>query len=128
MTSQRKRLEKYIADEYGANAEHLWRAFPNYAVFRNTNNQKWFAIMMDVAAYRLGLGDVENADTVLDVLNVHCPISVVATLLPDGTFLPAYHMNKVSWTSIPLDGRLTDKQIIPLIDASFESVTTRVKK
>lgn len=124
MTRQRKRIEKYITSEYGISPDHPWHEYPNYAVFRNANNRKWFGLVMNVPAYRLGM----DGDAILDVINIHCPIDIVATILPDGTFAPGYHMNKASWTTIILDGRLDDGQIIPLIDESFKSVMPRTRR
>ena len=121
---QRTRLQKYIDAEYGIAPEHLWAKYPTFAVFRHPNSRKWFGLMMDVARRHLAIA----GDGDIDVVNLHVPIDVVATILPDGAFMPGYHMNKASWVTIPLDDRLTDAQIIPLIDASFNSVTPKRKK
>ncbi len=41
--------------KYKAEPEFLWKRFPDYAVFRHQDNRKWFAIIMDVPAEKLGL-------------------------------------------------------------------------
>ena len=37
-----------IQNEYHSLPEHLWARFPNYTVFRHQDNQKWFALIMDI--------------------------------------------------------------------------------
>ena len=115
---QYQRITRYITTQYGVRPEHLWRDYPEYAVFRNPHGGKWFGLMMNVPARRLGL----DGDAALWVMNVHCAPAVLATILKDGDFMPGYHMNKKSWATIVLDGRLSDAQIYPLIHASYESV------
>ena len=42
----RKECERYIAETYKAEAETPWVKYPNYIVFRHSNNQKWFALLL----------------------------------------------------------------------------------
>lgn len=56
----------YIRNEYGVDPEYLWRKYPDYAVFRHEDNQKWFAVIMNVRRSRLGL----MGDDFTDILNV----------------------------------------------------------
>ena len=116
--AQHRRIFEYIGAQYGARPEYLWRKYPEFAVFRNCHNNKWFAMIMNITADKLGL---RGTDMVY-VLNIHCSPSLLATVLNDGDFLPGYHMNKATWSTIVLDGHLTDAQIFPLIQASYESV------
>ncbi len=37
--------------------------------------------------------------------------------------IPGYHMNKVHWNTIYLDGKIPDKQIMEWIDHSYELIT-----
>ena len=41
---------------------------------------------------------------------------------------PGFHMNKVHWNTIFINGRLTDQQIIKLIDHSYELVVKSLPK
>lgn len=118
---QYQRISQYITAQYGVAAEHLWKKYPEFAVFRNPHGGKWFGLLMKVAARNLGL-DEEGE---LWVINVHCAPVLLSTVLRDGDFLPGYHMNKTSWSTIILDDRLTDAQIFPLVHASYESVAKR---
>ena len=44
----RTELDKYITDYYGGSAEYLWASAPSFAVYRHCENNKWFAVIMDM--------------------------------------------------------------------------------
>ena len=113
-----KELFDYIKNEYGVEPEYLWKKYPNFAVFRRKDSQKWFAITMDVDYKKLG----KNKDGKVWVLNVKLEPSVVDFLLKQDGFVPAYHMSKQSWISICMDGSVEFSLICELIDQSFENV------
>ena len=123
-TSQRERIVQYIQDRYGAEPEHLWARYPNYAVFRQPASRKWFAAIMDVARKSL---DLEGEGTA-DVMDVKCGPVMVGSLLAQDGFRPAYHMSKSSWISVLLDETVSDEQIFPLIELSYDSVAPKQKK
>ena len=54
----RQEVIDYIQNEFGVEEEHLWMTFPDYIVFRNQKNKKWFAIIMDIEKSKLGLDGV----------------------------------------------------------------------
>ena len=37
-----------IRKEYQGKIEYPWMRFPSYGVFRHTDNQKWYALIMDL--------------------------------------------------------------------------------
>ncbi|MBC7689474.1 MAG: MmcQ/YjbR family DNA-binding protein [Aquabacterium sp.] len=41
----------------------------------------------------------------------------------DGTILPGFHMNKRHWNTVIVDGTLSAKQILTMIDDSYALVT-----
>ena len=45
---KRKNVIDFIKSEFGVSEEHLWMSYPDYVVFRNVRNKKWFAVVMDV--------------------------------------------------------------------------------
>lgn len=51
----RAELERFILENYNAEPDFPWMKYPNYEVFRHSNNQKWFALIMDVPKSKLGL-------------------------------------------------------------------------
>ena len=121
---QRKRITRYMQDTYGTEAEYLWADSPDSAVFRHPASRKWYAIIMSVLPERLGL----QGEQTLDVMNVKCSTIMIGSLLSTKGFLPAYHMNKNHWISIVLDGSVSDDQITPLLELSYDSVAPKQRK
>ena len=113
---RRTELFARIAELYGAEPEYLWHSAPNYAVFRHSENRKWFGIVMDVPAARLGL----EGEGKIDILNVKVnPEDALVLRLADG-ILPAYHMNKKNWVSVVLDGDIPDDMLLGFLEMSFQ--------
>lgn len=119
----RTEWETYIFRTYGAAGEHLWAKYPNYAVFRHSENRKWFAAMMDIPKEKLGLPE----GGVIEVLNVKCDPILIGSLRQEAGFFPAYHMSKTSWLTIALDGSAEEEKIKWLLDLSYD-LTLRGKK
>ena len=108
----------FIKAEFGVSEEHLWMRFPDYIVFRNRRNRKWFGIIADVEKNKLGLKGKER----IDILSVKCDPILMGSLLKEKGFLPAYHMSKGNWLSILLDGSVPENEIKDLIHLSFELI------
>ena len=121
-TVQRARIVQLILERYGAAEEHPFRNDPVSAVFRCSNNQKWFAVMMRIPKTRLGLA----SDGTAEILNLKCG-QILAGSLQRMPGFKAYHMNKDSWITILLDGTVPDEQIAFLLDISRESVSVQKK-
>lgn len=122
--SQRERITQYIRETYGTEAEYLWADSPGNAVFRHPASKKWYAAMMCVLPEKLGL----TGEEALDVMDVKCSTIMIGSLLSTKGFLPAYHMNKNHWISIVLDDSVTDNQIIPLLELSYDCVAPKRRK
>lgn len=116
MTSMKEQLFAHIRKKYKASPEYLWMRYPNYAVFRHSDNQKWFALMMDVPGSRLGLdrGEIE------DILNVKVSDPLLADLLvrQEG-FFRGYHISRGNWISILLDGTVAFEEICRWLEESY---------
>ncbi len=117
-------LKQYVAEQYNADEEYPWIKFPEYCVFRHSNNQKWFALIMAVSKNKIGL----NGNEKIDILNVKCDPIMIGSLLNEKGFFPAYHMSKSSWITIALDGSVDDEKIKWLIDMSYHLTSTNKKK
>ena len=122
--SQRERIMRYAQDRYSTEPEYLWAKYPNYAVFRQPASRKWFAAVMDIPRNRLEL----QGDDLVDVMDVKCGPLMVGSLLAQDGFFPAYHMSKSSWISVILDDTLSDEDIDPLLELSYDSVAPKRKK
>jgi len=62
--------------------------------------------------------------------NVKCDPEKAIQLREDhpGSVLPGYHMNKKHWNTIMVDGRLSAKQLMEMIDDSYTLVASKTKK
>jgi len=121
----RKQVCSYIRKEYGIDPEYLWRKYPDYAVFRHEDNQKWFAVIMNVRRSRLGL----MGDDFTDILNVKVDDLLYRDfLLQQKGYLPGYHFARGKWVSVLLDGTVSLENILSLIDASYRTTASAKKK
>ena len=50
----REKLTRYIQDKYDVSPEYPWQKYDSNAVFRHSDNKKWFALIMDVKKEKLG--------------------------------------------------------------------------
>ncbi len=51
----RNELISHVAERYGVAPDYPWPRYPGNTVFRHRGNRKWFGILMNVPAERLGL-------------------------------------------------------------------------
>ena len=72
----RTELKQFIMENYSVEADYPWLKHPNFEVFRHSNNQKWFALIMDVPKDKLGLRGTEP----LDVVNFKCDPILIGSL------------------------------------------------
>ena len=115
--SQTKRLMDAVENKYDTNLEFLWEKFPKDAIYRNKNNNKWFALLVALDKSKIGLegeGEIEIAvlkhDKVLNVI--------------DGeSILEGYHMNKKHWITVPLDDRISDEKLFELVENSYNLIS-----
>lgn len=122
--TQKERLTEYLQNSFGAEAEHLWAQYPDYAVFRHPLSQKWFALFVNIPGSRLGFADEQP----VDVLDVKCNPIMVGSLLGEKGYFPAYHMNKKTWISVLLDDSVPDEEIALLLEMGYDSVAPKRKK
>ncbi len=118
-----KKLQQFILETYGVSPEYPWMSYPDYMVFRHSENQKWFALVMNISKEKLGLPEKEP----IDVLNVKCEPLIIGSLWDENGIYPAYHMNKTNWITIALDGSVSNEKIEWLLDMSYR-LTAEKKK
>ena len=118
----RAQVFDYVKKTYRAEPEYLWLRFPDYAVFRHADNEKWFGLVMDVPRQKLGLDGAER----VDILNVKLSDPLLVDLLIRQTgYLRGYHISRGNWISILLDGSVPFADICQWLDESY--VTTAAK-
>ncbi|MBP5654075.1 MAG: MmcQ/YjbR family DNA-binding protein [Clostridiales bacterium] len=117
----RKNITDYIKARYDVSPEYPWEKYDDNAVFRHLDNRKWFALIMDVGRDKLGL---EGEDTV-SVINLKINDVILRDMLiaQDG-IMPAYHMNKLHWITVLLDGTVPQDQVEGLIEVSYKATET----
>ncbi len=125
MTSFKEQLFAYIKKNYHASPEYLWIRYPGYAVFRHSDNQKWFALIMDVPGNKLGLQSRE----IVDVLNVKMGDQFLADfLVQQEGFFRGYHISKGNWISILLDGTVPFDEICRWLEESYAATASKATK
>ena len=110
----RESVFAYVRKKFGTEPEYPWAWYPRYAVLRHRQGRKWYGLIMDVPANRLGL----CGDGQVEIINLKSGCAL--DLLIGGTpgILPAYHMDKRNWVSVLLDGGITSRELFALIDES----------
>ena len=63
-TEMRQAVDNYIKKKYKVAPEFPWRKYDGNAVFRHTDNNKWFALVMNVQGDRVGLPEEEYVDVI----------------------------------------------------------------
>ncbi len=126
----RKELEAYIKKKYKADPEYPWRQYETYAVFRHSDNNKWFALIMDVPRSKLGpVGEGNGANEIISVINVKVDDPIFRdVMIREPGIIPAYHMNKLQWLTVFLDGSVPQERVFDLLDMSYVATASAKKK
>ena len=115
----------YIKKKYKVLPEYPWRKYDSNAVFRHLDNKKWFALVMDVAADKLG----QHSSKSVAVINLKIDDPFFRDMLiQQKGILPAYHMNKQHWITVLLDETVPKDTVYNLIDTSFMATASAKKK
>lgn len=110
----RQELFTWIRQQYGTEPEYPWHDWN--AVLRHNDNNKWYGVVLEVSADKLGLPEAG----IVDVLNVKSDPLLIGTLRGQDGYFPAYHMNKEKWLSIQLGKPELDDAIKDLLSLSYE--------
>ena len=117
----RLELAAYLTDTYSTTGEHLFAKYPSFLVFRHNGNKKWFAVIMDIPRKNLklpGKGEIS-------VVNLKCDTRLIGSFREEPGIFPGWHMNKVHWLSVALDGTVEDEKIRFLVNMSYELTNGR---
>ncbi len=115
ISAQANRIAELIYDKYADIPQFLWKNFPGYAVFTHKEDQRWYALIMDIDRYKLGLGKGRT-----EIIDVKADTETIGRLIKRKGYYEAYYMDKKIWLTAVLDDTLRDKDIMKLVDASFE--------
>ena len=117
----RRELFSWVQQQYGTEPEYPWHDWN--AVLRHNDNNKWYAVILEVGRDKLGIPGTGE----IDVLNVKCDPILIGSYRTQAGFFPAYHMNKEKWLSIQLDEPTLDDSIRELLALSY-SLTAPKKR
>jgi predicted DNA-binding protein (MmcQ/YjbR family) len=120
----RQKLEQLITEKYSIEPDYPWQSAPTFAVFRHSNNKKWFAVVMTITKDKLGFDSREN----IDVVNLKCDQLLMGSVLNEQGIFPAYHMSKTHWISVALDGSAQEDKVKWLLDLSYDLTNKKIKK
>ena len=115
---QSKRILLFIKERYNAEPEFLWSSLPECAALRVPGKKPWFAVVGRVPKDKFGLDE----GGVVEVINLKDEPKIVSDRVDGKNAFPAYHMNKQHWYTLFLDERLSDNEIVNLIEKSYALV------
>ena len=111
-TALARGILSFAETEWGETPEFLWKNFPDYAVMRRKDTDKWYALLARLTADKVG----GSKKDIIEVVNMR------RTEGMDGPrFLPAYHMNKKTWTTVILDGTIDANKLLQFLTVSREN-------
>lgn len=111
---QANRLTSEIYEKYGDKPCFPWDKFEGYGVFKNQENNKWYALVMTLDFGKLD--KEQNGE--IEVVNLKLNQDKIAKLIGEKGFYPAYHMNKKNWITVTLNDFVADELLFELLDES----------
>ena len=108
-------LALYARETYGTEPEHLFPETPETYILRHGDNRKWYAVVMLVPREKLGLAGTGS----VFLLDVKCGPLLSGSYVGKPGVLPAWHMNKVHWLGVLLDGTAEAETVTELLDISY---------
>ncbi len=113
-TGQALALLDYARQEFGESPEYLWAKWPQYAVLRRADTDKWYAVVMRIAGSKIGLASPKT----VEIIDVRAGDEAVEGLWDSKTFYPAWHMNKKTWYTILFDSGLAFEELCARLSRS----------
>ena len=114
-TVQAQMVINFVRDAYGDELEFLWTKFPDNAVWRRKDNNKWYGAILTVIGNKIGLDN----DNVVEIIDLRMDSAKAEKILSREHYYPGWHMNKKSWYTIVLDGGISDKELKTRIQESY---------
>lgn len=112
---QTQRVIDYVTETYGDKLEFLWKKFPDNAIWRRSDNAKWYGAILTVEKRKLG----QTCDGKAEILDLRYDADKITEIVDGKKILGGYHMNKKHWITVILDGSVALPEICALIDNSY---------
>ena len=106
---------EYIRQKYNDELEYLWDKFPNNAIWRNKDNNKWYGALLIAQKSKIGIEE-EGSIKIIDLL---LEPEKIEKIVDNDRYFAGYHMNKKHWITIKLDGSVNINEIYEFIDNSY---------
>ena len=110
-----KLVIEYVRKKYNDELQFLWKKFPDNAVFRRKDSNKWYAALLILQKHKLGLKE----DGIVEIIDLKIKPEELDSLIDNKKYFPGYHMNKKHWFTICLDGSVPIEEIFLYIDKSY---------
>lgn len=110
-----RQLIEYVRQTYGDELEFLWPKFPENAIFRRKDTQKWYGAILTLPKRKLGL----DSDDTIEILDLRIRPEEIERTVDNKTYFPGYHMNKKHWYTIFLDGSVPMEELCRRIGESY---------
>ncbi|MDO5580095.1 MAG: MmcQ/YjbR family DNA-binding protein [Planctomycetia bacterium] len=110
-----RKIIAYIEKKYQGKLEYLWKRSPDNAIFREKKNGKWYAALLTVDRKKLRL----PGEGTVEIIDLKAEPDNIPLLLDRKKYFPGYHMNKLHWITICLDGSVPFRELCKRVDESF---------
>lgn len=110
-----KLVINYVRNKYNDELEFLWARSPKNAVFRNKETNKWYGALLTIPASKIGLDNNE----IIEIIDLKNRPEEIKKMVDNNNYFPGYHMNKLHWFTIKLDGSIPIEKIFEFIDVSY---------
>lgn len=121
---QTQEIINFVKTTYGDELEFLWPRTPSNAIWRNRDNQKWYAALLTVKRsklWRTSSADRLTGEEIVEILDLRFDKGEALDFADGATGIyPGYHMNKQNWITVILDGSLPTATITDLLKHSHD--------
>lgn len=115
-SKQAKEAIAYVREKYGDELEFLWKKFPDNAIWRRKDTNKWYAALLTVSRRKLGM----DSNEIIEIIDLRMKPDDIVQTVDNDSFFPGYHMNKKHWITICLDDSVATDKILHLINESYQ--------
>ena len=110
-----QKLIEYVFDTYGDEPEYLWDKFPDCAIWRRKDNNKWYGLLLTATKDKIGL----NSNEKIEIIDLKADTNSIDSIVDGNTVFRGYHMNKKHWITLCLDGSVKIEDIEKMLDDSY---------
>ncbi len=114
-SEQANALIEHVRKTYGNELEFLWKKFSDNAVWRRTDTQKWYGVLLTIPRKKLE----GTSNEIVEILDFRIRPEEMQNLVNTKRYFPGWHMNKKSWCTVILDGSVSLEEIYERLAESY---------